>query len=476
MIILVPSWAHNYDEFWQAIRRRNLWFIKLRYTFAALLLMFLLSGEYILNFNFTSTQIQAILIIDAGILLYNVIIHTARKHVVSKPGKFNALHLSLVQSLLDLTSLLFLIYFTGTINSPLYMFFIFQMIIGSLILPGYVVYTVAALFAAIFSLMIIMQYFELLHSHLIAGIYLVQPTHNLSYVILFILVFVSLTFVSVYLANSIARRLYKREQEARERLEALNQAEIAKQKYIMGVVHEIKSPITAVQSLLDLILNKYVGPVDKAIEDKLSRARIRTDESLHLINNILRISKLKLLNITTTEELDIIEIVQTIMDTRNETAKAKNIDFTYTDNRKSKKVVSGDRILIELAISNVVSNALKYTNENGTVIIEINDSDGFLEIEISDNGIGIPPNELNTIFEQFYRASNIKKFKSEGSGLGLSLVKEVVERHAGKVEVKSPSKIGNRKQPGTTIMIKIPYPERVKKFKKVSTDTLSQGI
>lgn len=457
MIKLVPAWAQHYDEFWSAIRRRNLWFIKLRYFAGLMLLAFLYAGEYLLNFDLSATQFHGISIVAFSILLYNGTIHKVRKYVGCTPGKFNCLHLSLVQMLLDLTALMLLVYFTGTIHSPLYMFFIFHMIIGSLILPGYVVYTIGFLVTISFSSLVILQYYNVIQTHVISGLFVSsQIPQSFAYNVLFAVVFGAMMLISVYLANKIAYNLYKREQQLRETLVQLNEAEVTKQKYIMGVVHEIKSPISAVKSMLDIILQKFLGPVDEKIEEKLERSRIRTEEAIKLINNVLRISKLKLLNVSASEEINIIELIRSIIDKNYETAASKRIDLVFDDNIILGKKLKGDRILLELAFSNLIGNSIKYNKENGLVNISFKEYENALEVEIADNGVGIPQSEHQAIFMQFYRATNIKKGNTEGSGLGLSLVKEIIERHDGNISVQSPSKIGDSKRPGTSFFIKLP--------------------
>ncbi len=461
MLILVPGWAHHYDEFWAAVKRRNLWFIKLRYLFAFSLMIFLIGGEFILDFQLTDTQVTAIAAIIITIASYNIFLHWFRKHVKCVPGQFNCLHMSLVQMLLDLFALMILIYFTGVIESPLYMFFIFQMIIGSLILPGYVVYTIAGLIIIIFSSLIILQHNSLIPSFPIEGLYSQESGFTSNYVFLFIVVFSTMLIVSVLIANRIARSLYKREQELRETLLKLNEAEVTKQKYIMGVVHEIKSPIAAVKSIIDLILQNFLGPVSDQISVKLKRAHQRTDDALNLINNILRISKLRILNITTTEELNIAEMIQSTISKNSDTAVVKNLEIKFSDTRKENKPLKGDRVLLELAMSNMLSNAIKYNMDNGIIEITLNDHENELEIEFCDSGIGIPAKDTEKIFAQFYRASNLKWNDFEGSGVGLALVMEIIERHNGQIKVESPSRLSTPDRPGTSFTIRMPYQSKI---------------
>lgn len=467
MLTLIPTWAQHYDEYWAAIRLRNLWFIKLRYLAVAALLAFFLGGQFILDFQFTQTQITAILLIDLIILFYNVLIHWYRQYISISPTKFNAMHLSLIQMILDLASLIFLVYYTGTVHSPLYMFFVFQFVIGSLILLGYLVYTIAVILIIVYSTMVFLQHYGLIKSHIISGLYFTHPeSHNLTYLILFLMVFSTMMLITVYLTNTIARRLYTREQQLRETLNQLNEAEIQKQKYIMGVVHEIKTPIAAVQSFLDLILEKFLGPVTEQVEDKVKKARKRTEEAIEMINDILRISKLKMLNITEMEEIDITESIQSIVDKLSENALSKGIDIKFNDNREINNLIKADKVLIELALSNVINNSIKYNIESGKVEITLSNKDKDLYIEICDDGLGIPKNEHQSIFLQFYRASNIKRGRHEGSGLGLSLVKEIIERHSGRIEVQSPSRMAGINRPGTSFIMILPMTDKKSKKRR----------
>ncbi len=474
MILLVPKWAYNYDEFWITIRRRNLWFIKLRYVAAVTLILFLIISQYLLNLEFDHVQVQAISIIALSLFTYNITIHIVRPKVSINPDKFNAMHLSLIQMVLDLTALLLLVYYTGTIDSPIYVFFIFHMVIGSLILPGVLIYTICGIVIVMYSLFIFLQQVDIFRSHYIAGLYDQIPQHNLNYVIMFVLMFAAMMIVTVILANRIASNLLKREGELRETLDKIQEIETAKQKYIMGVVHEIKTPIAAVKSLIDLIVQKFIGPVSAEVEEKLLRAKGRCEEALDLINDVLRISRLKLLQSTEKQRVFLIDLINQAILERQEAFNAKNIEVEVIDYREKKKPVFGDKDLLYLAISNLISNEAKYVNENGHVKIEISEHKELVCIKIIDDGIGIPWKDIDKVFEQFYRASNIKKQKTEGSGLGLSIVKEIIDHHDGEIKVESPSPIGNAESPGTLFIIHIPFMKE--DTEKTETVTLLDGL
>lgn len=458
MIRLVPKWAYHYDEFWIAIKNRNFWFIKLRYYFVGLLILFYLAGEFIFNFRLSISQEYAFIITATSILLYNLLIHKYRDSVKAIPGKFNHMHLSLLQMILDLTALMILVYYTGTIESPIYMFFIFQMVIGSLILQGHIVYTVGIFIIIIYTILIALQYFGLITTHYLTGLYESFEERTLSYIFVFIIMFSSMMLISIFLANTIAIKLYERERQLWETLEKLNNAEKAKQKYIIGVVHEIKTPIAAVQSILDIIINKFIGPVSEEVMDKLTRARMRSSEAITLINNVLHISKIRLFDEKSTEKLDIPVLFKNLIEKHIDLANSKNIRLLFNDSRKNNRIIIGDNLLFELAFSNLLNNAIKYNLTNGFVMINISDDNDNIIILIEDDGIGIPTDEREKIFLQFFRASNIKGQNIDGSGLGLSLVNEVVLRYNGKIDVLSPSSIGRENRPGTTFKIILRYP------------------
>ena len=226
----MPDWAVEQKEFWESIRRRNLWFIKLRYIIVILLSTFLFTTTFIFKINYSETQLTAGVIIIASILFYNFILHRARKYVRLDVNKFNPLYLSLFQIELDLIALLMLVYYTGGIESPLYMQFVFLVIIGSLILPGILVYTMAAIFIIAFTALTILEGYEVIAHHPINGMLNFSLYDNPNYVAAFLFTFAFMTFVSVYLANGMARQLYKREKDLVDSMKKINVAEKEKQK------------------------------------------------------------------------------------------------------------------------------------------------------------------------------------------------------------------------------------------------------
>ena len=462
MISLVPEWALDYKEFWESIRRGNLWFIKLRYSVVAMIGVFLFLTSFVFKINYSGTQLFAGLVVISSILIYNVTLHRLRKYVRFDVHRFNPLYLSLLQMLLDLIALLVLVYFTGGIESPLYMLFVFLVIIGSLILPGVMVYSMSAVFVLLFTLLTALEHYRVIPHHKIDGLLSFPLYDNPHYVGAYLFTFAFVIFVSVYLANGIARQLYKRETELVESIKKINAAEKEKQKYIMGIVHELKTPVVAVASYIDLILQKFLGPVDEAVEEKLVRAKHRTDESLQMINDVLNVSKLNLYDQFDEEEFDIKEIVAGVLKRRKPYAESHLIKLKLADERKEKLKLNGDKFLLDIAISNLVGNSIKYGIDSGNVEVTIKNDRSDVLIEVCDDGVGIPVNDIPKIFNDFYRASNVKKIVADGSGLGLSVVKKIIERHGGTITVNSPARMTSKNRPGTCFIIKLPFRRKEK--------------
>ena len=457
MLNLIPDNTYDHDQLWKLIRKRNYWFINLRYIAFFSLLVFLLIGQHIMNLNFKNNQFVFLIIISFAILTYNIILFTILKSQGLKDDaqKFNPLLLSLIQILLDIFALFLLTYFTGGIESPLYVFFIFHMIIGSMILPGKIIYTISGIIVLCFYVLSFLEYFSVIPHYSIEGLIRSGMYKDINFILIFATTFGIMLLVSVYFANSIASALYRSEQELKITLYKLNDAEKVKMKYTMAVVHEIKSPIAAVQSFLDLILGKFLGPVSSQVEDKVKRARIRTEDSINIINDVLNISKIKLLNKIDKNDFDINELIFENIVKRKIQAEGRNIEVKFYDRRAEKENYTGDKELIDLALSNLLGNAIKYSNRGGKIEIVLTKENGKTKLEFCDNGVGIPEKDRNKIFNDFYRASNVKDIVQDGTGLGLSVVKQIVEQHNGTITFESPSRMADNTGPGTSFLLQL---------------------
>ncbi|MBA4309375.1 MAG: hypothetical protein C0425_03470 [Chlorobiaceae bacterium] len=437
----------EYDDYWKSIIEFNKWFVNLR--FLAVVFLFVLLGTIKLSgiVELSSLQFIAIIIIIVIVLSYNIYLYRLINFSVKKN---NPLLLSSFQIISDLFCLSSLIYFTGGVESPLLFFFIFHVIIGSIILPSLIIIPMTLVFVFSFIFLSVLEYYLIIPHQEIIGLNNNVIYNQAKNLFIHLATFTATVAITIFLVKKISSELYAREKKLKLALDEIKNAEASKQKYIMGVVHELKTPIAAASSLIGLILSKISVSVDDVTQKILDKTQHRLTEAISLINSILHIAKVKLETDMQKSEVDLNILFSELLISYKEIAEKKNINIKFKST-KQKLIVFGDLTLLKLAFSNLISNALKFTPENGTIEISLTLIRNEIEIKVSDSGIGIKRNETEKIFEEFFRSRN---HNVEGSGFGLALVKNIIEKHNGKISVISPihNDVSN---PGTCFRIEL---------------------
>lgn len=466
---LVPE-RIKFGQFWVEIRKRNRWLIMLRYG-AVAMLSFLVLGLYLLDRTIEGFEINILplFLIAAAILAYNIIFHRIWiilpkiKIWIDGPNAtegqkgLHSLHFSLAQIICDFVSLLLFVYYTGGVESPFYPFFIFHVIIGSLFFTQEVIGTIVTLTVLLSIGGSVLEIIGAIPHHAIIG-FLSSPLYdNPAYIIMFFAVFAISLFTSIYLANSIAKELYQRERALTITYSKLENAEKTKSKYVQSVVHDLKTPIAAALTYLNMILEGNLGEIHEAQQKPIERSTARLSSAIHTINDILNISQLQIeSSIENIESINICEVFQEIIHDLNVIIESKKLDFTYKCDSEN-PVIDVEPKLAKLSLANLVSNAVKYTEPGGKIELILDDDKENLRISISDNGIGIPEKEQAKIFNSFYRSSVSKQKGIEGTGLGMSIVSDVVQKYHGTIELISPSYLySGEDRPGTQFIISIP--------------------
>ncbi|ROL61776.1 sensor histidine kinase [Bacteroidetes/Chlorobi group bacterium ChocPot_Mid] len=452
----------QYDKFWRDIRKRNRWLILLRYG-AFTLLFSLIVGIIIFQNIFSiydKSDIIPLFFIAISILLYNIFFHfywNIDREKRIKIFKIHGLRFSLLQICVDFIALMLFIYFTGGVESPLYIFFIFHVIIGSLFLPGRIINLIIAVTLLLTASGAILEFYNVIPHHHISGWLEAGLFQNEVYLIVFFLINAITLFFSIYLANSIARQLYQREKDLTIAYDNLQNAEKNKQKYVMSVVHDLKTPIAAAQTYLNMILDKTLGDIKEEHLRPLERSQHRLENAIETINKVLQISRLKLdADTVALEDINIKNIIDEIFTEMHILFESKNLTFNLIFNTETDYTIQAEKELIKLAISNLISNSFKYTPNNGKVEVTLVRQEDNIIISIADTGIGIPDSSKDKIFQEFFRTPLSKKEGIEGTGLGMSIVKNIIEKYNGTINFKSPSYLGDSEHPGTEFICSIP--------------------
>jgi signal transduction histidine kinase len=451
--VLTPRWI-MFDQFWIALRTRNGWLIQLRFAAAAMLALIIPASLLLPGIRI---NIPAVGCLAGVILLYNLVLRSTLKHIPPTRAPFHGLHFALIQICLDLAVLALLVHYTGGVESPVIFFFIFHVIIGSLILPASSVSMICAGIIIIMFTGALLEAHGTIPHHAIAGLFAAPVYTNSTYIAIHFIVFSITVFVSSFLANSISKELYLRERSLTIAYRKLEEAERAKSRYVMSVVHDLKTPIAAVITYLNLILEGDFGAVHEEQERPLERSRIRLNGAITLINDILQLSHVKLAASIEAVPVNLVTLFDEIYQEMRILFQAKHIRYSLWNNGTDDLTLEAEPRLLRLALGNLISNAHKYTEEGGAVEVHLKQVDGAVTIEVADSGIGIPETELGRIFEDFYRSSVSKKKGIEGTGLGLSIVHQIVRQLHGTIRVESPSRLQlDDTRRGTAFFITLP--------------------
>lgn len=449
----------KYDQFWIDIRQRNRWLIMLRYG-AVVMLVSMCFGVYAVESFFPNIQFYELplWIISAVILAYNLIFHKLWNDFPKmkfKKLKVHSLHFSLMQICFDFCALIFLIYFTGGVESPLNAFFIFHIIIGSLLLPGSVVGLILSIVILVLLSISLLSFYGTIPHHTIIGLLPETLYDNVSYIVIFYSFLTLTLFVCIYLTNSIAKQLYTRERLLTDAYQNLENAEKEKSQYVMSIVHDLKTPIAAALTYLNMILGGNLGAILEEQKKPLERSKTRLYSAITTINDILNISHIKLLSkLDELQDVSLCDLFREIFQDTSVLFKSKNIRIDLVCEQKGPFMLKSEPKLLKLALSNLISNAFKYTNQDGKVEVRILDNQNLLTIIIADSGIGIPKKDIDKIFKDFYRSSVSKKLAIEGTGLGLSIVNNIIKKFGGSARVESPSYLfKDEKNPGTQFIV-----------------------
>lgn len=235
-------------------------------------------------------------------------------------------------------------------------------------------------------------------------------------------------------------KLFKAEQEKRE---ALENAMKMKDEFLSMISHELRTPLnvisTAIQAM-NSICHKELS--DKA-KKYIGMIRQNTFRQLRLVNNLLDITRANAGSIKINKKnIDIVFLTKAIIDSVYSYASNKEIAITFTSSFK-KKIIAIDDEKYERILLNMLSNAIKFTPKGKFIVVNLCSIKGSICIEVKDNGIGIPPNKIDIIFERFGQVDSSLSRQAEGTGIGLSLVKKFVEALGGSISVKSKVGIGS---------------------------------
>jgi PAS domain S-box-containing protein len=223
--------------------------------------------------------------------------------------------------------------------------------------------------------------------------------------------------------------------------------------FLSMVSHELKAPLSSLLMQISVILDGLAGEITPKQTDLLSKAKEKTKGMITLVNDILdyrRIQEGK--SVQKIESLELAEILQRTIEIMRLSSEEKGITLKCEIERELPPF-RGDRGGIEAVFVNLISNAIKYTPKGGNVDVGLNRGSKEIQFKVADTGIGISPQDIDRIFERFYRIKTEQTRSISGSGLGLAIVKGILDTHGGSINVQSHA------GKGTTFIVSLPMEE-----------------
>jgi two-component system phosphate regulon sensor histidine kinase PhoR len=219
----------------------------------------------------------------------------------------------------------------------------------------------------------------------------------------------------------------------------LKKLETAKSMFVSMVAHELKSPLAATEGWLNLLLSGLIRNDPEEAKHVIERSHLRVRTLRSLVSELLSLTAIETGNFQLhRSSVDLGAVVRQAVETASEKAAAKRIDLSLDDPAEgSGRTALADREALIVIFSNLIDNAIKYTPEAGGVTVRVDQNGMYGSVTVADTGSGIGAEDLEKIFEEFYRVKNEYTADIPGTGLGLSLVKRLVELHQGQIEVQS---------------------------------------
>jgi len=213
----------------------------------------------------------------------------------------------------------------------------------------------------------------------------------------------------------------------------LKEMDRIRSEFVHTVSHDLRSPLTSVMGYSELV--ERVGPLNENQRDFLNRIRDGIQHITSLVNDLLDLGNVEAGFDTQRQFVQLEGILRYTLDMLQGQIKSKRLKV-HTDIARSLPALRANPIRLRQVLDNVVGNAIKYSNADGEVKIAIHAEGDQVILQVTDEGLGIPPTDQQYIFDKFYRGSNISP-EIEGSGLGLAIVKSIVENHQGRIWVES---------------------------------------
>jgi len=351
-----------------------------------------------------------------------------------------------VQIVLDFILISFIIHYTGGISNPFYFIYLVHIIISSILYQGAWPYINATMAAFLLTLWSALEYFKAVSVYSLSGVPASLKVYLVSLAAFYILI-----YTATYIIRDIISGYRALKRVIDQKSEQLEQTIIERDKMFRFTAHELKSPLTTLRSMLAVIDEVYADSLQPELKEMVDRAVRRTDQVLMMVKEMIEVTQYRYgLTERKFGMVDFQDWIGKVVEQQQIYAANKKISLTI--GKVSQKVsIYMDAVSLDKVLSNLITNAIRYSPAGANVTILPFLKQQCFGFCVSDTGIGISESDLAKIFEEFYRSPNAREMESLGTGLGLCLVKQIVDQYNGKIYVES------QLQHGSTFTVELPY-------------------
>lgn len=431
----------------RSLVHRITWLIKLRWLAATGVLITITVSKYVLEINLNYLSLY---VANGWLFLYNFVffVYNQKLNQVQKDtSRWHSIAsvFTNVQISLDFFLLAYFVHLSGGPENPLIFYFVFHMVIASIILSNRAAFLQATLSVVLVGFVVTGEYLGFIkHHHL--GFFFQEEIcfiENRSFILTYF-IFVTTLYITTYFATSIVNELRGGERELEKANVLLEQKDRAKSQYVKTVSHDLKSSLATVQSCLRVVLDGLTGKMSEKTRDMISRAEQRTRKLNHFVKELWSLSRMRVIEDFQKKAVGLVTVIEEVASQLKPILEERRLKLELIDHA-GRPVVSANDYMMEELFVNLLDNAVKYSLEGKkiTIVCEESRIPRFIQVSIQDEGIGIPEESFPRIFDDFYRAENAKMIDKEGTGLGLSIVKQILEMVGGEIWVESSQNRGS---------------------------------
>lgn len=231
----------------------------------------------------------------------------------------------------------------------------------------------------------------------------------------------------------------------------LREVDHLKSNFISVAAHQMRTPLSSIKWAIKVLVNKDFGPVNDTQLGLLNNGYSATEKMINIVNDLLNASMIEDRRLDyVLEKNDFLKEANIVLENLRPIAESHGVELLFVNHIGEIAPFIFDKEKISLVLKNILDNAIKYSRKGGKVTLELSFVGDFIEIKVTDTGVGVPEDQKEQLFSKFFRAKNVVLLETEGSGLGLFISKNIIEHHNGTIMVKS------EEDKGTTVTITLP--------------------